>query len=360
MALVPSTSEELRNLYYSPTTGYLSASKLYQRVKNSDNPLPYSVIKNFVKSQLSDQLVKQTHKAKIYNSINAEGPGSNYQLDIMVYDRYTFHNYKYILVVIDVYSRFASCVPMTNRQMGTIIKATKECFEEIGKTPQNLNCDGEFNKKEFNDFLKGEGVRVYYSEPYEINKNAIVERFNRTLALLLQRWRVGSKSYDWPKFLPELVDNYNTTYHLTIKATPKEVWEGEKVSMQKKIFIQPMFQPGDQVRIKENKKVFAKGDVLTYSKDIHLVKEVKGNKVYLEGEGKGYKPYELVPIGHVEFNPTANQALAIKEKEEHDLGKLAKEVTKLKKDHGIDQGNIQREKRQPKLKPELVEYLKSK
>lgn len=348
--------DALREIYYNPVTGFQSSSKLYQRLKNSKNPIPYSVVKSFVKGQLSNQILSQPPKPSVYNTINATAPGSNYQLDIMVYDRYTYHSYKYILVVIDVYSRFATCVALTNRKMDTIINAVKKCFKTLAKMPENLNCDGEFNKKEFNSFMDKEGIKVWYSEPYEINKNAIVERFNRTLALLLQRWRIGSGSYDWPKVLQELVDNYNQTYHSTIKATPLEVWEGKKINMQKKVFIRPMFQPGNMVRIKRIKSVFDKGDVLSYSKEVYMVREVKGNRVYLKDVEKWYKPYELILVNAIEYQPHANK----EELKVHQEEKAIKEIIKMKKEEGIDQKNVQREKRQPKLKPELIEYLKGK
>lgn len=268
------SKEALQDVYYSPTTGYLSSGKMYQRMNKE---IPFKEVKKFVESQLSNQVLRQP----VFNTINAEDPGSNYQLDIMVYDRFTYHNNKYILVVIDVYSRYAHCIAMTNRRMETLIDGVKKCFKVMGKVPKNINCDGEFNKKEFNAFMDEEGIRMWYSDTNEINKNAIVERFNRTLAMLIQRWRVGSGSYDWPKVLNQLVENYNTIYHSRIQATPKEVWEGEKKSMQVRIYLRPTFKVGDKVRIREKKEVFDKGDVFTYSKDIYLVRKMDKGRVYL-------------------------------------------------------------------------------
>lgn len=287
-------------------------------------------------------------------------PRSNYQLDILVYDRYTFHGYKYILVVIDVYSRFAHCVAMTNRRMETIISATKKCFEAMGgPPPKNLNCDQEFNVAEFNKFLDGLEVQPYYSAPYEINKNAIVERFNRTLALLLQRWRIGSGSYDWPKVLPELVDNYDNSYHSTIKATPADVFSGKAPSRQRKVFLIPNFKEGEQVRVKERKKVFGKGDSLTYSKDLYVVEKVEGNKVRVKSVNGGaistHKPYELVRAGSIEFLEKPEKAEELKE---HKKAKEASKAVKVHKKMGVTPANILSEKRQPKLKPELVVFLK--
>ena len=54
------------------------------------------------------------------------------------------------------------------------------------------------------------------------------ERFWGTLAKILERMRIGIKNFDWAKSLPDVIENYNNTYHKSIKATPNEVWEGER------------------------------------------------------------------------------------------------------------------------------------
>jgi len=53
---------------------------------------------------------------------------------------------------------------------------------EILENPNNINCDNEFNTHEFNELMDYYDVKVWYSDPGEINKNAIVERVNGTIA----------------------------------------------------------------------------------------------------------------------------------------------------------------------------------
>ena len=74
------------------------------------------------------------------------------------------------IININIYSRFACCRAMTNRKNETILEEIKSIFDEMG-LPKAINSDNEFNKAILND----------YFEPDEINKNAIVERCNRTL-----------------------------------------------------------------------------------------------------------------------------------------------------------------------------------
>ena len=78
---------------------------------------------------------------------------------------------------------------------------------------------------------------MHYSQAYEENKNAIVERFNRTLAQLLQNWRTATKQYDWYRVLPDIVNNYNNSFHSTIKSTPQKVFDGKQFNTQQVFYI---------------------------------------------------------------------------------------------------------------------------
>jgi transposase InsO family protein len=99
---------------------------------------------------------------------------------------------------------------------------------ELGGFHKNLNCDNQFNVPAFRNCFSKQGTKLWFSQPEQPLKNAIIERFWITLALLIQRMRTGVKSFDWAKELPNVINNYNTTYHITLKATPHEVFEGKK------------------------------------------------------------------------------------------------------------------------------------
>ena len=116
---------------------------------------------------------------------------------------------------------------MTNREFPTIMKIWTDIVNVMGN-PANINADQEFNKKEFNKYYCDEkDIKRYYSQPEEPHKNAIVERFNRTLAQLLNNWRLATKQYTWYAVLNDIVNNYQNTYHKTIKAKPIDVWNNK-------------------------------------------------------------------------------------------------------------------------------------
>ena len=296
--------ESLKNLYYGARTGYTSVEKLYRRAHSEGLKVTRPQVQEFISKQFTAQVNQPDVRPKVYNSIISTKPRNNYQIDLMIYDRYTYQKYKYMLVVIDVFSRFLQVVPLTTRKFPVIMDKLNDVCKKIGY-PKNINCDNEFNTKEFITWAKLHNITVWFSEPDEINKNAIVERVNRTIAGLLQKYRTATGDYNWPRVLPDIVHNYNTNYHTTIKNTPQAVFKGGR-NKQTAVMFSPALQVGSKVRIKRVKKVFDKGDVLTYSKDAYVVSKIAGNRYVLrnsrtgEATSRAYKPQELKPFNEVQ------------------------------------------------------------
>ena len=92
--------------------------------------------------------------------------------------------------------------------------------------PKAINADNEFRKTMLTDSFDENNITCYFSQPDEINKNSIVERFNRTLCGLLNKYRLATGKYNWYAWLNDVVNNYNTTYHRMIKTTPLKIKEG--------------------------------------------------------------------------------------------------------------------------------------
>ena len=277
--------EKLHDLYYDPTEGFVSITKLAEKAKLNNINLTYAEINEWLKNQKTYQINKKEKRQKEYSSILANFPGDIYQIDVMIYDRFNEHQrgpksaqYKYILTCIDVFSRKASAIAMKNMRMETIIENTKKCFDDIGRFPRCLTADNQFNKKEFNAFLEDNNIKAFFTDPYEINKNAIVERFNRTLATLLQKWRTATHQHNWYDVIDALIYNYNNTKHRTLKATPENVYQGDQISHQVPKVVPSTIKEYDIVRVKEKKKVFDKDDAPKFSDDRYMVTEKKGAK----------------------------------------------------------------------------------
>jgi hypothetical protein len=285
-------TNDLKRLYYDVKIGFSTVDKLYEQAKAHKLKYTKKDIKEFYDKQAVKQILKPLHKQKEYSSFMANQPRHVYQMDIIVYDRYSFKKYKYMLVVIDIYSRFLQVRPMTNRKMITIIKNYNSIID-IMKAPEYLQSDNEFNKKEFIDILNKSNTKTRFTDPDEIHKNPIVERVNGTITRNIQKVRIALKRYDWINYIYDLVDNYNDSVHSTVKNKPNDIFNNKVPNKQKYTFIKNPFTIGDKARIARKKKVFDKADEVTYSKKVYIVESIVKSKVKLEGVIKLYKPYEL-------------------------------------------------------------------
>lgn len=304
---------------------YPSPIKLFQIIKSKEPNITYKMINEVLNKQEAIQINKQIRKPSQFSSINASSPGFNYQLDIMVYNRFQKNNYKYILCCVDVYSRRAEVEPMTNMEGSTILEKTKQIFKKFSPTiyPKNLNADNQFNFKSFVEFLEQNNITLYLSYADDIidSKNSIVERFHRTLASMMQRFRTATRDYDWYKWVQKIVELYNNSYHRTIKCTPMEAWNEEKIPENETKYIFPNFETGDLVRTYIQKELFGKGDAETFSKDVYQIKDKKGQRFLLENKETGedlkrpYKTRELIKANNFE-KPEATRQQIIEQQEQ--------------------------------------------
>ena len=76
--------------------------------------------------------------------------------------------------------------------------------------------------------------------------------------------------------LDDTVNEYNNTYHATIKMKPIDVKDNTYINADKEINNKdPKFKVGDRVRISKYKNIFAKGYIPNWSEEVFVIKKVK-------------------------------------------------------------------------------------
>ena len=76
--------------------------------------------------------------------------------------------------------------------------------------------------------------------------------------------------------LDDIVNEYNNTYHRTIKMKPIDAKDNTYINTDKKINDKnPKFKVGDHVRISKYKNIFAKGYTPNWSEEIFVIKRIK-------------------------------------------------------------------------------------
>lgn len=299
--MTPTEEREVSRIFYNPCTGFNDSKRL--SIKVQSNRATARVKGAQIRDWHSHQEVVQVHRPerrpKVYNSIVGEGPGKNLQMDFMIYRDHSYNRFKYVLCVIDVTSRFAWAFATTNRKAPTYTRLFEEEVVDKGLGgvwPKHLNCDNEFIGAAFASTLKAHGVTVHFSDVGESNKNSIVERFIRTLRYGLTKIAWTFDEPNWPRFLPDLIFNYNNTYHTTIKAKPAAVFSGEAPSGQVLTRAMPDLKEGDRVRLVVKKtSPFVKGERSTLSKETYLLERREGTLWIVKDETSG-KVYDEQPV----------------------------------------------------------------
>lgn len=219
--------------------------------------------------------------------------------------------YKYILTVIDNFSKFAWAVGVKSKNATDVTKAM-ESILELGRVPRNLWVDNgkEFWNIKFKALLLKYNIHMYST--FTHIKAGICERFNRTLKRKMWMKFSYQGTYNWTKILPSLVENYNNSKHRTIRMKPVDVTE-KHVKYLKQIYAQrskvkyvEKFKVNDFVRISKYKQVFDKGYLPSFTNEIfQIVKVCNTNPItyklqdYLKQpiEG-GFYNEELIHVKH--------------------------------------------------------------
>lgn len=238
-------------------------------------------------------LVKELHKParRFYprRRVIVKGIDELWQADLADFQQYSRENRgnKYILVVIDCFSKFLWTRPIKNKSGDEIVKAFKDIFKQgRGRIPKNLQTDNgkEFYNKPFKDLLEKHNINLYST--YTTMKASIVERVIRTLKNRLYRMFSLNGNYKYIDKLDRVTADYNNTIHSTIGMAPSKVTTKriEKqllktvyshIKVVDAVTNQQKFKVGDIVRISKQKALFDKGYTPNWSTELFKIAEVK-------------------------------------------------------------------------------------
>ena len=107
-------------------------------------------------------------------------------------------------------------------------------------------------------------------------KSVVAERFIRTLKTKIYKYMTSISKNVYIDKLDDIVNEYNNTYHRTIKMKPVDVKDNTYIDSNKKVDDKdPKFKVGDHVRISKYTNIFAKGYTPNCSEEAFVIKKVK-------------------------------------------------------------------------------------
>jgi len=129
--------------------------------------------------------------------------------------------HRYVLVVIDHFTRYLQLVPLINKDAGSVADAFIEHFFTLFGPPRTLLTDNgsEFTNRLFRQVCQILEIKTLYTTCYHPQANGMVERVNRVLKDSLATL-VGQHPQDWDRMLPYVRLALNTSVHRSVNQTP--------------------------------------------------------------------------------------------------------------------------------------------
>ena len=107
-------------------------------------------------------------------------------------------------------------------------------------------------------------------------KSVVAEKFIRTLKNKIYKYMTSLSKNVYIDKLDDIVNEYNNTYHRTIKMNPIDVRDSTYITIGKEVNDKnPKFKVGDQVRISKYKTIFAKDYTPNWYEEVFVIKEIK-------------------------------------------------------------------------------------
>jgi hypothetical protein len=256
----------------------------------------------------TDELANELHKPLRHNFqkryVFAQNVDDIWSADLVDMRALSDDNdgYNYILMIVDVMSKYGWARPMLRKTGKALKEALEDVFKE-GHLPKMIWADEgtEFYNKDVKAFLKKHKVSLYSTGNPE--KSSVVERWNRTMKTWLWKYFTANGTHRFIDVLQALVKKYNSTLHRSTKLTPVEARNPskymqlfrnlylEKVKKMSKLYKGkvPKFKVGDKVRLAVLKDKFEKAYIINYTDKIYTIKEVKKTTpfTYIVEDDKG-------------------------------------------------------------------------
>ena len=176
--------------------------------------------------------------------------------------------FRFLLCVIDIYSKYAWVIPLKDKKGITITNG----FQKI--LIIWADKDSEFYNGSKILFLQNNDTEMY--PMYNEGKFVVTERFIITLKNKIYKYMTAIPNIIYIDKLDDIVNKYKNTYHSTIKMKPVDVKSNTYIDSSKEINNKdPKIKIGDTVRILKYKKIFAKGYTPNWSEEVFLIKKVK-------------------------------------------------------------------------------------
>ena len=209
--------------------------------------------------------------------------GDLLQIDLMDFQKLSRYikGFKYVLVGIDVFSKFGYALALQSKTAKEVLRNLKVIVNDI--LPKKIQSDRglEFVNNSVYQWLKSKDIELYATYNYDI-KACVVERFIRTLKDRLYRYFTENTTNRYIDVLPQIVESYNSSLHRSIKMTPRQARKVEnEITVFDNLYRKPVamktpkFKVDDTVHMSRYPSLFLKSCTPNFSQEYFFIDTVE-------------------------------------------------------------------------------------
>ena len=281
----------LERIYFDPAhpASFKGAHKLYQVVKEEGlHDLRLSQIQAWLQKDPSYSMHKPLRRKFQRLRVIVTGLHDQYEADLADMQKLRKRNDQvtFLLVVIDVFSRYLWVEPLRGKTNREMLGAFQRLFERAPK-PRRLRTDrgNEFTSGEMEDYFDRMNIEHWSAHNDEM-KASFAESAVRNLKKSLWGYMRKRKVYRYVDILQDAVQAYNDTEHRSTGMKPSAITEGDveellwwhqykpKTPYVKSRLDKPprfAFKTGDHVRISHKAKTFERAYDEKWTPEIFVV-----------------------------------------------------------------------------------------
>ena len=290
---------QLKKVFYSvgsPGALFRDPRKIYRILKEKypKSKLSFKNVKQFMDNQEVNSLHRNAKRHYKRNTIHVSVPHFQFATDLIDFSTYAKYNgnYKYILTMIDCFTKKAYVSLLKSKSGKDVSSALDIIFKSLKFKPKVLQADygSEYFNLQTDKVLKKHNIKLFGSSG--IVKNAVIERFNRTLQELIWSYFDITRQREYAKIIPKIVNTYNTTIHSSTGYSPNKINYDNAHLAYKKLY-------GKTLIKKRKKSKFKKGDIIRLNR-LHNMYEKKfeqrwSRAVYIVGSHPYYTTLGKLP-----------------------------------------------------------------
>ena len=257
---------------YSSVSGFLKNNKVNKKK-----------FKDWAQKEDALTLHKPARKRFPRRRVLVFSTGDLLQIDLMEFQKLSRYNkgFKYVLVGIDVFSKFGYAQALKTKTAKEVLRNLKVIVNDM--LPNKIQSDRglEFVNNSIHRWLKSKDIELYATYNYNI-KACVVERFIRTIKYRLYRYLTENTTNTYIDVLPKIIDSYNSSFHRSIKMTPRQARKKEnELTVFDNLYDKPVamktpnFEVDDAVRVSRYPSLFLKSCTPNFSQEYFYIDTVE-------------------------------------------------------------------------------------